>query len=240
MKNYSGVVIHLIKFIDAANTSIREYKSSTLKNDFFCFWVFCHIDCKTNGWASFTRSVNSSWCNFVDIGEKLRFSSRWITTKEDVDLSSLSTTTIFTKVFAASTEKLTKDSLFDVMIFPDTWRKSVNKKIIKLWRVSKLHKLSLLLQRYRLLVFLIKSLILNLSIYAITIFFSHLLSWFLLIHIIIIIIFISLFVGFDISNYINIRSINVFERSHLRINSLPLCTINTDNFNSVTRFHIIN
>ena len=49
MKDYSSAIIHFIKLIDATNTSIRKYKSSTFKNNFSGFWILCDVNSETYG-----------------------------------------------------------------------------------------------------------------------------------------------------------------------------------------------
>jgi hypothetical protein len=48
MKNVSGTVIHLVEFINAADTSVRENQSTAFKNDFFSLWIFGNVNGQTN------------------------------------------------------------------------------------------------------------------------------------------------------------------------------------------------
>jgi len=52
-------------------------------------------------------------------------------------------------------------------------------------------------------------------------------------------IFVSFTVGFGVSNNIDIGPVDVFERSHVRVSSNALGSVDTDNFAAITRFDIV-
>ena len=54
MKDHASAVIHFVELVDAANTAVREHKSTALQYDFSCLWVFGNVYCETNRRGSFT------------------------------------------------------------------------------------------------------------------------------------------------------------------------------------------
>jgi hypothetical protein len=88
VKNNSGVVIHLIELIDAADSSVGEHKSSGLENSLFSLRIFCDVDSQTDGGRAFSGSVNTSRSDFMNVLEDLGFGSRWVSNEKNVDLSS--------------------------------------------------------------------------------------------------------------------------------------------------------
>lgn len=62
----------------------------------------------------------------MNVREKLRFGSRRISTQKNVDLASLSASTVLLEVLAASTKKLAQNSFLDVMILPDAGCECIN------------------------------------------------------------------------------------------------------------------
>jgi hypothetical protein len=92
VQDVSCVVIHLIEFVDTADTSVRQNKSSGFENDFLSLWVFSDVNSQTHCGTASARGVDASGSNFMNVLEKLGLCSRRVSAKQNVDLSSEATT----------------------------------------------------------------------------------------------------------------------------------------------------
>ena len=124
------------------------------------------------------------------------------------------------------------------MSFPDTWGKSINQHIIQVRILTQLLELLDLLLREPCIVFVVEALILFLVVQGL--FGLHVLVILFGGCGLLVIVFVTAFVGFDVANDINVCSIDVLENSHACINSAANCSVNTDYLNSVSWFNIVN
>ena len=74
----------------------------------------------------------------MDVLQKLRFGSGWVTTKEHINLTSESA---LGSLFRDTAKKLAEDALLDVVVFPDGRSKGVNQLIVHFRRSSELLEL---------------------------------------------------------------------------------------------------
>jgi len=121
VKDYTRVIVHLVKLVNAADTSVREDKGTTFKDQLMSFWVSCNINSETDSRTSLAWSIDASWCNFVNVLQKLRFGGWRITTKQDVDLSSEPAAAGLRKFFGNTSKELAQDAFLNVVALPDRW-----------------------------------------------------------------------------------------------------------------------
>lgn len=127
------------------------------------------------------------------------------------------------------------------MVLPDAWCQGINQLVVDLWILRELSKLfdlrfceaSIMLVVEGLVSFIIRNFISVIGHVNVV------LLCLLGLIIINIFIVISLLVSLDISNDINISSIDILKHPHLRINSYTSSSINTNDLNAVTWLHIV-
>ena len=89
--------------------------------------------------------------------EQLRFSSRWVTTKQNVNLAPKTPSTALRELFANATEQLAEDTFLDILVFPDARCNGVVQDVVKILALAELlDRLDLLLCKC--LVFLVERL----------------------------------------------------------------------------------
>jgi len=71
MKDHTSAIIHFVKLIDAANTTVRKDKSTTFEDNFTSLWVLGDINCETDCRGALARSVDTPRSNFVNILQEL-------------------------------------------------------------------------------------------------------------------------------------------------------------------------
>jgi len=52
VKDYTRVIVHLVKLVNAADTSVRKDKGTTFKDQLMSFWVSCNINSETDSRTS--------------------------------------------------------------------------------------------------------------------------------------------------------------------------------------------
>jgi hypothetical protein len=97
----------------------------------------------------------------VDILKKLTLSCRWVTTEENIDFTSESASSRLREFFAASTEKLAKNTLFNILILPNRWSKSIYEFFVVFRIISEILELLDLSLIEHLLMIVLKELILD-------------------------------------------------------------------------------
>lgn len=126
MKDNSGAIIHLVKLIDTADTSVRKNEGATFQHNFFSLRVFCNVHCQTDSRGALTWGIDTSRCDLVNILQQLTLGSGGITAEKDVNLASESTSTRLRELFGAASKKLTQNTLFDILILPNGRGEGVN------------------------------------------------------------------------------------------------------------------
>lgn len=133
------------------------------------------------------------------------------------------------ELLAATSEQLTENTLFNIVVFPDTWSEGVNQEFVELRVFGEFFELSDLLFGELDVVLLIDDLI------HLFLFHYLILFWILLF-----IIIVPLLVRFDVPDHINVGFINVFKGSHVVVHSHSLGSVDTDYFHSVTGLYEVN
>jgi hypothetical protein len=166
----------------------------------------------------------------VHILKQLALCCRGVSTEEDVDLSSKSSSATLRKLLTAATEKLAQDSFLDIMILPDAGCKSIDELFVEL-RVHReiLESLDLLLSKHALMVIL-EQLVLDSCLIDL---FVH---WLVLsIGILLIDIHIeSALISPHKVDDINVSAIDILHDSCMRVHSHTHGFVDTDSFNSIT------
>ncbi len=89
--------------------------------------------------------------------EQLRFSSRWVTAQQNVNLAPKTPSTALRELFANATEQLAEDTFLDILVFPDARCNGVVQDVVKILALAELlDRLDLLLCKC--LVFLVERL----------------------------------------------------------------------------------
>lgn len=162
----------------------------------------------------------------------MRFSSWRISTKQNIDFSSESSSSTLREFFRTSSKELSKNSFLDVCWFPNGWSKSINQLFIHqriFWKVLELLYLLFCKQS---LVLILESIFINSIIFINIHFFSILLLVFNFN-------VKSFIIRFYKVNDINISPVNIFQSPLLWIYSDTCSLIYSNYFNSITRFYKI-
>jgi len=80
MNGHSVLRSHLIKLVNADNSTVSQYHCTTFKLKVSTGWIPEYRCCQTSCWWSFTTCVNGYWCDSVDELQELRL-SYWRITK---------------------------------------------------------------------------------------------------------------------------------------------------------------
>jgi len=87
--NVSAVtLVHLIKLIDGADSSVCQDEGTTLKDKLASDGIFEHSSCQTDARATLSCRVDASRRKVGDMFEELRFGNTRIAHKENIDISS--------------------------------------------------------------------------------------------------------------------------------------------------------
>ena len=238
MQNNSGVIIHLVKLIDAANSSVREDQSSTLQDHFSRFRIFRDVHGKTYGRGALARSVDSPWSYFVDVLKELRLGSGGVSAQKNIDFASESASSGSVEGLAAASEKLAKDSFFHILVLPNAGGERVDEQVVELGTGSKLVELLDLLRSEALFVLLVQSLV-HFSILVGILFVSHInvvtLGSFFLVSVLI-----ALAISLYVANNVDFGLENISHCSLVLGDSVGASPVDSHDFNSVTRLHIVN
>jgi len=67
VENDTGVVAHLIKLINAADTAVRENESATFQHELLSVRILSDVDGETNSRTSLSRSVDTTRGNLMNV-----------------------------------------------------------------------------------------------------------------------------------------------------------------------------
>lgn len=117
MNSYLILHIHLIEFIDAADTMVSEHQGSCLNTELTCFGILEYTSCETSSTRSFTTCVNASGKEGTNVLQELTLGSAGISYDADVDISS--ELDAFHGLLMNSAKKLEEDTLLDIDVSID-------------------------------------------------------------------------------------------------------------------------
>lgn len=180
--------------------------------------------------------------------QKLRFSGRRITTEKNVNLASEAATTRLGELLGHSTEELAQYALLHIVALPDRGSQRVDKDVLDIGTLRKLLELfNLLLGKTDFIKASITShismtLLILIRLSSCILLFLHLdiFSSTLVVLELLFTKFESLLVTLDISDNIDVSSVDILESPLLSVDSDSHGFVNTGDFNSVARAHVIN
>ena len=90
MQRYSNLIldIHLVEFIDAANSMISQHQSSSFDAKFTSLRIPAHTRCQTSSIACSSTTVDGPRKELADVLQELTLGRGWITNDANVDISS--------------------------------------------------------------------------------------------------------------------------------------------------------
>ena len=88
MDSYSVLWSHLVKFINANNTTVSKNHCSAFKLEFTTCSISDDWGCQTSCWWTFTTCINWNWGNSINKFQELRLCYRWVTEQENIDITS--------------------------------------------------------------------------------------------------------------------------------------------------------
>lgn len=135
-------IVHLVELIDKAHTFISEHESSSLEDKLLRNWVSVDTGCQTDGTCSLTGSIDNSWENLLDILQKLRLGSSWVSEEKHVDISSDSM--LSSDILWHTSEHGEGEALLNEVMAVDTWGDGVEDLFGDSWLLAELFDLMLI------------------------------------------------------------------------------------------------
>lgn len=114
MDSYLILDVHLVEFIDAADTVVCEHQSTSFDTELSSFRVLQDTSGETSSTGSLTTGVDGSWEEGTNVFKELTLSSGGVTNHTDVDIAS--ELDAFGGVFLDTTEQLEQDTLLDIVM----------------------------------------------------------------------------------------------------------------------------
>ena len=80
--------VHLVEFIDAAYSMVRQHECSSLDTELTSFWISANACSETSCITCSSTTVDSSGKELANVLQELTLSCCWITDYANVDISS--------------------------------------------------------------------------------------------------------------------------------------------------------
>ena len=174
----------------------------------------------------------------MHILQKLRLCCRRVTAQENVNFASESTSSTMLEFLGDAAEELAQNTFLDIVVLPNAWSKRVNEQLVDVWLFGEsLEFFNLLFSEEG--VVLVQGSFTTRTLLMTSIFLLHLCVILSLFFEAFTTVVVPSFVSLNVSDDIDIGSINILESSSLWVDTDSHGLVNSSNFNSVTWLNII-